>query len=279
MRERLNYIFGGAAVVLLIFVFWFFSNPRRTQQVQAGFLGLISPFLKQGSSVQRYYVTKKEGLKRLDDLEAEVKTLRIANKELSATNHALRKLEEDNNKLRAALGYRERAVFMLMPARIIARDSSTWYQKIIIDRGSEEGIEEDQAVLTESGLVGKTTGVISKHSAQVILISDENCRVSAMVEGTVGQGKGTREQGIVKGERAMSGGVPTIGLGFLSKQANLRPGMNVYTSGVGGVFPYGVMIGQVRDFKVRELDGYSTITPAVDLSTIEDVFVVVSDTK
>src|SRR5262245_65092783 len=122
MRERLNYIFGGGAVVLLIFVFWFFSNPRRTQQVQAGFLGLVSPFLKQGSSVQRYYVTKKEGLKRLDDIESEVKQLRIANKELSATNQALRGLEEDNNKLRAALGYRERAVFMLMPARIIARD-------------------------------------------------------------------------------------------------------------------------------------------------------------
>lgn len=279
MRDRLNYIFGGAAVVLLIVVFWFFSNPRRTQQVQAGFLGLISPFLKQGSSVQRYYVTKKEGLKRLDDIETEVKQLRIANKELSATNQALRGMEEDNNKLRAALGYRERAVFMLMPARIIARDSSTWYQKIIIDRGKEEGIEEDQAVLTESGLVGKTTGVISAHSAQVILISDENCRVSAMVEGTQQQGKGTREQGIIKGERATTGGVPTIGLGFLSKQANLRPGMNVFTSGVGGVFPYGVMIGQVRDFKVRELDGYATITSAVDLSTIEDVFVVVSDTK
>jgi rod shape-determining protein MreC len=272
MKERLNYIFGGAAVVLLIIVFWFFSNPRRTQQVQAGFLGLISPFLKQGSSVQRYYVTKKEGLRRLDDLESEVKQLRIANKELSATNQGLRKLEEENNKLRTALGYRERAVFMLMPARIIARDSSTWYQKIIIDRGKEEGIEEDQAVLTESGLVGKTTGVISAHSAQVILISDENCRVSATVEGT-------REQGIVKGERATTGGIPTIGIGFLSKQANLRPGMSVYTSGVGGVFPYGVMIGQVRDFKVRELDGYATITPAVDLSTIEDVFVVVSDTK
>jgi rod shape-determining protein MreC len=271
MKERLNYIFGVAAVVLLGLVFWFFSNPNRTQRVQAGFLELISPFLKQGSAMQRLYLSKKESLKRLDDLEGEVKQLRISNKELSATNQALRGLEAENNRLRNALGYRERAVFMLMPARIIARDSSTWYQKIIIDRGSEEGIEEDQAVLTEAGLVGKTTGVISKHSAQIILISDENCRVSATIEGT-------REQGIVKGERATSG-IPNIGIGFLSKQANLRPGMNVFTSGVGGVFPYGIVIGQVRDFKKRELDGYATIVPAVDLSTIEDVFVVVSDTK
>jgi rod shape-determining protein MreC len=84
----------------------------------------------------------------------------------------------------------------------------------------------------------------------------------------------------VKGERATTGRCPGRSASdFLSKQANLRPGMNVYTSGVGGVFPYGIMIGQVRDFKTRELDGYATIAPAVDLSTIEDVFVVISDTK
>lgn len=272
IKERLNYIVGGASIVLLALVFWFFANPRRTQQVQAGFLGLISPFLKQGSSLQRYYVTKKEGLKKLDDLESEVAQLRIANQKLSATNQALRNLETEVNQLRNALGYRERAAFLLMPARIIARDASTWYQKITIDRGSKEGIEPDQAVLTESGLVGKTTSTISDHSAVVILISDENCRVSATVEGT-------REQGIVKGERAITGQIPGIGLAFLSKQANLKPGMNVYTSGVGGVFPSGVEIGKVREFKARELDGYAYITPAVDLSTIEDVFVVVSDKK
>src|SRR5262249_20316231 len=153
-------------------------------------------------------------------------------------NQALRGMEAENNRLRNALGYRERAVFQLMPARIIARDASTWYQKIIIDRGSDELIEKDQAVLTEAGLVGKTTNVISPHSAEVILISDENCHVSATIEGT-------KEQGIVKGERATKAGLPTIGLGFLSKQAGLKPGMTVYTSGVGGVFPSGLEIGKV----------------------------------
>ena len=58
-----------------------------------------------------------------------------------------------------------------------------------------------------------------------------------------------------------------IGLNFLSKQANLQPGQKVYTSGVGGVFPSGVLIGAVKEFKVRELDGYATLVPAVDLSS------------
>ena len=71
----------------------------------------------------------------------------------------------------------------------------------------------------------------------------------------------------------------TKGLGFLEKEADIKPGMDVFTSGVGGVFPYGVMIGKVKEFKKRELDCYATLVPAVDLSAIEDVFVVVGEEK
>jgi rod shape-determining protein MreC len=160
-----------------------------------------------------------------------------------------------------------------MPARIIARDASTWYNKVIIDRGVADGLKEegDQAVLTEEGLVGKTT-VVAEHTAAVVLISDEACGVSAKVEGT-------REQGIVKGERASSGTTPSIGLNYLSKEAAVKTGANIYTSGAGGVFPSGVLIGQVKEFKKRELDGHASVVPAVDLTTLEDVFVVVGDSK
>ena len=63
-------------------------------------------------------------------------------------------------------------------------------------------------------------------------------------------------------------------LNFLTKQANLQPGQKAVTSGVGGVFPRGLLIGSVKTFKVRELDGQAQLTPAVDLSQLEDVFVV-----
>jgi rod shape-determining protein MreC len=269
IKEKLNYVIGVAALILLGVTFWFFSDVRRTQRVQAGFLGTISPFLKQGSSLQKYYTAKKEGLKRLDELEKEVTLLRTQNKELMATNQALRGVEAERNALKRALAYREEAAFQLMPARIIARDPSTWFQRVTIDRGSEELIEPDQAVLTESGLVGKTTNVISAHSAQVILISDENCRVSARIEGT-------DDKGIVQGERNKPG---TIGLGFLSKQAKLQKGRSVFTSGIGRVYPEGILIGAIEDFHVRELDAYATLKPAVDLTTLEDVFVVIGEKK
>jgi rod shape-determining protein MreC len=248
-----------------------FLSPHNMRRVQAGFLGVISPFLKTGSTMEKKYQDFREGLKKLEQLESENQRLMIANKELSATNQTLRGLETENNRLRGSLNYRERAVFKLMPARIVARDASTWYNKVVIDRGSADGVKDDQPVLTDLGLVGKTA-VVAEHSATVVLISDETCRVAAKVEGT-------QEQGIIKGERTSSGSRPSIGLNFLTKQAKIAPGANIYTSGVGGVFPSGVLVGQVKEFKMRELDGHATVVPAVDLTTLEDVFVVVGESK
>ncbi len=248
-----------------------FLSPHNMRRVQAGFLGVISPFLKTGSTFEKKYRDFREGLKTLEQLESDNKRLEISNKELSATNQTLRGLENENNRLRKALEYRERAVFKLTPARIIARDTSTWYNKITIDRGEVDGLKEDMPVLTEEGLVGKTVNVGKKEST-VVLISDETCKVAATVEGT-------REQGIVQGERASSGSTPSIALNFLSKQAALKPGANIYSSGVGGVFPPGVLVGQVKEFKMRELDGHASVVPAVDLTTLSDVFVVVGDSK
>ena len=76
------------------------------------------------------------------------------------------------------------------------------------------------------------------------------------------------------GERVIGTVTPLLDLNFLSKQANLQPGQKVYTSGVGGVFPPGLLLGTAKSFRVRELDGQAQLIPAVDLSKLEDVFVV-----
>ena len=75
----------------------------------------------------------------------------------------------------------------------MTRDSSTWWRTVTINRGKEDGIEGDMPVVTDEGLVGKTT-TVGNNISVVLLLSDENCRVAASVEGT-------REQGIVSGER------------------------------------------------------------------------------
>ncbi len=244
----------------------FALGPSGTQRAQTSFLGIISPFLTTGSNLDRKISAVRQGLKTLQELELENQQLAVSNKELKAVNQTLRDLETENNRLRMALQYRERAAFQLVPARVIARDASSWWNTIKIDRGTADGLESDMPVLTESGLVGKTTSV-AEHAATVLLISDENCRVASSIEGT-------REQGIISGERGSGTSQPVLCMRFLSKTANLKPDQKVYSSGVGGVYPAGIFIGAIKEFRVRELDGFATLQPAVDLTTLEDVFVV-----
>lgn len=256
-----------ALVIFVGIVGYFLSfGPEQTRSLQAGFYQAISPFLKSGSGLEKQITQVRAGLKTLEELERETNTLRVENRALRATNEALRDVEREVNRLRSALNYSERSLFKLVPAEIIARDASTWWRTITINRGKQDGIQTDMPVVTDQGLVGKTT-TVSESIAIVLLISDENCRVAANVEGS-------REQGIVSGERVVGAAAPMLELNFLSKQANLQPNQKVYTSGVGGVFPSGLMIGTVRDYKVRELDGQARLTPAVDLTKLEDVFVV-----
>ena len=258
-------------VAILIFVallgYLFTLGPDSTRTLQARFYEIISPFLTTGSSLEKQITSVRSGLQTLEQLETEVSTLRVENRALRATNEALRDVEQEVNRLRHALNYRERADFKLVPAEIITREASTWWRTITINRGTRDGIQGDMPVVTDQGLVGKTT-TVSESISIVLLVSDENCRVAASVEGT-------REQGIVSGERVAGALTPMLDLNFLSKQANLQPGMKVFTSGVGGVFPGGLLVGTVASYRVRELDGQARVTPAVDMAKLQDVFVVI----
>lgn len=257
-------------IALLIFgaiLGYFLSfGPESTRKFQAGIYQLIAPFLTSGSGLQKQITSVQSGLKSLDELERENANLQVENRRLRATNQALRDVEREVNRLRHALSYKERSLFKLVPAVVVTRDSSTWWRTITINRGTEDGVEGDMPVVTDEGLVGKTT-TVSANISVVLLISDENCRVACSIEGT-------REQGIVAGQRVNTGVAPFLDLNFLSKQADLKPGQRVYTTGVGGVFPSGLLVGVVKSFRVRELDGQAQLTAGVDLAHLEDVFVV-----
>src|SRR5437667_8608127 len=145
-------------------------------------------------------------MKSLDQLEHGNAALQVENRALRATNQALRDVEHDVNRLRHALNYRERSVFKLIAAEVIARDSSTWWRTVTINRGRRDGVETDTPVVTDEGLIGKTTSVSDSISV-VLLISDENCKLAASVEGR-------REQGIVSGQRVTTGLTPLMDLNF-----------------------------------------------------------------
>jgi rod shape-determining protein MreC len=260
-----------ALVVAVLAVAIYFStiSPGAMQSMQSSFMSLLSPFLRTGSAVQENIGSVGRRLQTLDELEVENKKLSVENRELRAENNLLNELEAENNRLRMALDFRERSSFKLMPARIISRDSSTWWNTIRVNRGFEDGVEADMPVVTDLGVVGKTT-TVSKNEAIVVLITDETCRIAAKIDGT-------REQGIITGlriqEKAAEG---LLQMNFLSKSAKISPAQQVLTAGVAhGSFPPGLVIGRIKEFRLRALDGQAIVEPAVNLASVEDVFVLI----
>jgi rod shape-determining protein MreC len=261
-----------AVIVSLLVVYLLLLGTNSTQAIQRVVMSMLSPFQRTGSAVQQGIGAMGKGLKSLDQLEGDNRALERENKELRATNQILRDMEAENNKLREALDYRERSIFKLVPAQLITRDATTWWNSVTVNRGFEDGVDDGSqggvpmTVITDVGLVGKIM-TADKNDAKVVLITDENCKVGAYIEGT-------REKGIVSGMRVQEGGNPELEMNFLSRNADLKPGQKVYTQGVGAVFPPGLLIGRVKSFKSRELDGQAILEPAVDFSTLADVFVI-----
>jgi rod shape-determining protein MreC len=262
-----------AVIVLLLAVYLMLLNPGAAQRMQGAVMSWLSPVQRTGSAVQQGLGAMGKGLKSLEELRDENEKLHRENAKLLAMNQILSDVRTDNDRLRAALGYREQSPFRLVPAQLLTRDASAWWNSVTINRGFEDGVDDGSqggmpmTVITEAGLVGKVM-TASKNESKVLLITDENCKVGAYVGGT-------REKGIVSGIRVQEGGKPELQMNFLTRNANLQPGQIVYTQGVGAVFPPGLPIGKVKSFKSRELDGQAILEPAVDFSTLADVFVIV----
>src|ERR1700687_2386810 len=148
-------------IALLIFgaiLGYFLSfGADTTRKFQASIYQMLAPFCTTGSGLQKQITSVRTGLKSLEELERENASLRVDNRQLRATNSALRDVEHEVNRLRHALNYRERSVFKLIAAEIVARDSSTWWRTVAINRGKRDGIEIDMPVVTAEGLVGKIT--------------------------------------------------------------------------------------------------------------------------
>ncbi|ALJ56805.1 Cell shape-determining protein MreC precursor [Candidatus Xiphinematobacter sp. Idaho Grape] len=247
------------------------------QKMQSNFLSFLSPVMKTVATIKETFVGffySQSSLSTPTQLQRRISTLSQERDRLRATVKLMQSLQEENNQLRSALAYRERSVFHLVPARVISYSASIWWSTILIDHGFQDGVELDMPVITEVGLVGKVI-TVGKGVSTVLLVTDENCKVAATVEGT-------REKGITSGHRISTSNSTLLELNFLSKDAQIESGKRVYTVGVSrGIFPPGILIGTIRCVHSRELDSQAQLEPAVDLSHLEDkdVFVIAKGTR
>ena len=197
------------------------------------------------------------------------KMLRSEVEQLRAQNLQASEFAAENERLRALLGYKQSATqFDLVAARVIGREAATWSSMIVIDRGTSDGVRENMAVVTEKGLVGHVMEAGLK-SSKVQLIMDPRSSV-----GTLVQRPESRVTGIVEGDM----NDPTMPrMVNIPKTADVQEGDVIVTSGFGGVYPKGIVIGKVTAVK-NESGGllkYGVIETSVNFQKLEDVAVIV----
>ncbi len=182
--------------------------------------------------------------------------------ELNADQTAVAELRAQNQRLKNMLEFRESGPKNTVVANVIGYDPSEWNQSLIIDKGSGQGMAINQAVVSPEGVVGKIAQV-SPVSSKVLLIVDRHIRVGAMLENS-------RDIGVLEGY-----GPRRCRLLYIPKEAVIALGQKVLTSGLGGIFPKGLLIGHVTAVGIDELGLYQVaeVEPAVAISRLEEVLV------
>ncbi len=200
------------------------------------------------------------------DLREENAALRTDVERLLREVISLRGAEIENRTLREQLGYvQTTSEWSFISAQVIGRDPTNLLDVIIIDRGSNSGIESGMVVVTHLGLVGKITGV-SSHWSKVRLVTSPTSAVNVVV-----QGGPRRTFGIVYGNPEGNLQMRYI---LQTEELNLRD--IVVTSGMGGGLPKDFVLGKVIHVQQEDYEVFQTaeIEPFVDFSQLEHVMVV-----
>ena len=231
---------------------------------------ILSPFQSAITSISN--VTKKIGV-----ISWEMVTVYEQNKMLRSEVEQLRQRDvnvneimAENTRLTNILNYKNAVKqFDTAVAKIISYDSSNLTNSITINLGAKDGMQKNMPVITPQGLVG-TIVAVYEHSAKVQLILDPRSAVGAII-----QRPESRVIGIMQG----SVGVQTLAKMLnIPRDADVVVGDNVLTSGYGGLYPKGIVIGEVVEV-TNEAGGllkYATVKTAVDFYRIEEVLVIVN---
>lgn len=230
---------------------------------------LREPFQEGAHTVAGWLESLYGSVYRYDQLQAENETLRNQLADAQAEARAAQEAVEENERLRQLLAFSQRHTdFDLESAKVVSYTASNWSSLMTLSKGKEFGLEVGDSVITESGsLVGQIIEVGNGWSTVRTIID-----VDMNVGGYVSNSGAT---GMVVGEYTlMQEGF--VKLGYLAEGVSLFEGDTVLTSGKGGAFPSGLVVGAVSEVRsdAGGQETYGVIQPACDLANLVQVFII-----
>lgn len=251
--------------ILIIVLSLVFLNSKNVLNIPKNALGFcVSPvekILKKTSDKTGNFLRFLGTIKYLNQ---ENETLKKENKKLTAEIAELKETTWENKLLRKQLDLSPEKDLKLISSFIIGRSSPEFGQYIIIDKGQNSGIKKNQAVIASSGiLVGKIIETSSKTS-KILLITDINSSVSAIIQET-------RASGIVKGEHGTG-----LIMEMIPRDEKIEIGKTIITSGLEGFFPKGLLIGKTKNTisSPSSIFQKAIIEPPINIQELEMVFIV-----
>jgi rod shape-determining protein MreC len=255
---------GLAAILLAAFIFysWNLKGKEHANLFERTVLNISSPIITGIARVNSGVSGVWNDYLDLVGARKENKLLRENIKELNSRIIASRDAMIANERLNKLLEMKETLKISSLTATVVGEDASPWFKTILIDRGSSDGLKEGMSVIAADGIIGQLVKVAAK-SSRVLLIIDHASGVAGLIQRS-------RARGVVKGK-----GDGTCILEFSLSAEDVTVGDTVITSGIGGVFPNGLKIGEVSMVKKGEYGIFQTVVirPAVNLARLEDVLV------
>jgi len=276
----------GAKLVLLIIFLVILNLTPVSKRVKNFFYFISSPIQKilwkTGDKASDFFET----VANIKNLKKENEELKLKIQELLAKNAKIPELEKENKILREALEIGLEKEFKLVLAQVIGKDISQ--DSILIDKGLKDGVTNNLPVITQQkSLVGKISEVYENFS-KVILISNKggafNAQISRIDEAVASsspfanarvgeEGLAEDISGLVKGKGNLQ-----LFLDLVPKEKEIQEGDLIITSSLGGIFPKGLLVGQIQKIKKSDIEPFqqAEIKPAFEINELETIFIILS---
>jgi rod shape-determining protein MreC len=256
---------GCLVLVALVLYSANLRHREKTTLFEKTILQLTAPFQKGIDSVSKALADWWGHYLWLVATEQENALLRAENCRLRAELDSMQEIRLANQRLRRLLEFGERVDLPALPAQVIAEDSSSWFRTVVIDKGGEDGVREGMPVVGAEGVIGRIIKSTPRQS-RVLLITDASSSVASVIQRN-------RTRGVSRGRG------DSLAFDFALRQKDIEVGDRVVTSGVGGVFPKGLLVGEVTRVLKEEYGLFQAVKvlPAVDFSRLEEVLVLLKD--
>jgi rod shape-determining protein MreC len=261
--------------VILIFVLLFlmFSHQGKSGRwnpIERAAVEITAPFQKFFSNAVN--ATSNMWLKYFDLIDTYKQNLRLKDEiySLKAENFLYKERLATYQRKDKLLQLAETSDKKMIAAQVVGWDPSGLFKAVIIDKGRSSGLTINMPVINADGVVGRLVSVSSNYS-KVLLLIDQNSAVDCITQRS-------RDSGIVKGLSAKTI-VYEPSMDYVAKTSDIIVGDAVVTSGIGGIFPKGVPVGEVTDVKAPtdELFMAVKIKPSVDFSKLEEILVILTE--